>query len=331
MASVLGGAEDYTGEGNTFHLLSSLSSGLSVLGSLAVIVVFLAFPQLRRFFARLVVYLALSDLWLCTSLLLGQVRAPHHSKCYLQSAFGTFFGLSSILWTGAIAHCLRRLLHGDLAVEGLEGRLHLICWGLPSAASLLCAVTGVWGPAGTQCWIRNTSLGAVMRFLTFFLPLWLCVGYSLWVYRLVMRNLQALLEQQEVHGDMDAEVSAPEMQARMERHRLSLRALLLMPLVLALCWTPSTVRRVAEAFGWSGLSLDYLIAASGPLQGALNALLYGATPAVRDLLWNQLDHSREALQRRLKRSGRLIEHARKFKRFRGGHDRAAQIGRAVDP
>ncbi|CAE6913309.1 GCR1 [Symbiodinium natans] len=101
-----------------FQTLNAVSSVLSIAGSLLVIGVFMAFPQLRRYFARLVLYLAISDLWLCTSFLMGAFQKPHYTKCTVQALLGVFFGLSSVLWTVAIADSIRRIVMArDLTVE----------------------------------------------------------------------------------------------------------------------------------------------------------------------------------------------------------------------
>jgi len=285
--------------GPLFYILNGISAMLSIIGSIAVIVTFIMFPQLRRFFSRLIVYLAISDLWLCTSMLMGQSRAPHYTKCMVQSCLGVFFGLASIIWTVIIADCLRRvLIVRDLSFESkLEGRLHIITWGVSFLATVAALSAGVLGPAGMICWIRNTAGGILMRLATFYLPLWLGVGYCLWIYWQVS---SLLLEVQDTQNSTDTNGHSPSgsRPQDLERQRWYLRSFFILPLILVFCWMPSTLRRLADIFfpdiGWT--PLDYLCVLAGPLQGALNAVVYGATPAVRDAWLGRLGNTARTLR-----------------------------------
>lgn len=329
--------EDFVDHGPAFHLLNRISACLSIIGSLSVIFAFIGFPRLRRYFARLALYLALSDLWLCSSMLMGQSRAPHYAKCQVQSLMGSYFGLASILWTVAIADSLRRvLLERDLRLETkYESRLHLMAWGLPCAAVLLIVGLRVSGPAGLTCWIQNTATGTVVRMITFYLPLWVSIVYAVWVYWRVSTLMRRLLAQRTIDGSAEYESSVWEYQQDIERQSRSMKMLLLIPLVMAFCWTPSSIRRVIDIVvpDWSCTPLDYLCVIFSPMQGALNALIYGLTPAVRDALFGRLDHSARKLrgvQRRLRslRPGRGRKSARFQHLAEASPEAAAELGAA---
>lgn len=319
---VPGSSDGFVDHNEVFHTLNMLSAGLSIIGSSMVILAFVLFKQLRRFFARLILYLAISDLWLCTCFLMGYSRPPHNMKCMVQSALGSFFGLASILWTLAIADAVRRvLLARDLCVESKhEVRLHGFAWGFSFLAFLLVFCAGVAGPAGISCWIRNTATGTVVRMITFYIPLWLGIGYSGWVYWNVSSLMARLLDQHQVEGSHEYESSVWEFQKDMDRQRRSLKCLLLLPMVLVFCWTPSTVRRLIDMFfpGFACTPLDYACVIAGPLQGAVNAVIYGITPAVRDALFGRLDHSAQKLkgiQRRLRKLRKGRGQRRSFQRL----------------
>lgn len=284
---------------DTLLVIRCVSATLSIIGSCWVIITFIAYPQLRRFFSRLVLFLAVSDLWLCASVLLGQPPVPHYTKCMVQSAMGSFFGLSSVLWTAAIADALHRVvLCRDLAVEsGHEARLHVISWGVPLACLALIFSTGVYGQAGGGCWIRNSALGSALRFLTFYVPLWLVVVYSSWVYWNATDIMERLLAEQDA-AYASGEAVENSRRAEMEHEQRSLKRLLVFPLLLVLCWAPSSIRRIIDIFepDFSVSVLDYLSSAVWPLQGLLNAVFYGATPAVRDAVFGRLEHSTRKLR-----------------------------------
>jgi len=309
--------EDFAEYNSGYRILITTSAILSILGSLLVIIAFLVFRQLRRYFSRIVVYLAISDLWLCTSMLMGQSRAPHYTRCIVQSALGSFFGLSSILWTMIVADSLRRvLLAHDLGVESKhEKKLHILAWGLPSLSVLIGLGSGVYGPAGMTCWIRNTALGTVVRTITFYIPLWTGIAYSVWVYWYVTSMMKELLNRTAVENSENVDCNSAAPHDDMERQRKSLRCLLLLPLVLAICWTPSSLRRLIDIFvpdpKWSFLPLDYLCVFMGPLQGALNAVVYGLTPAVRDAMTGRIDHRAKMLKGMTSRLGHTFKPTRK--------------------
>mmetsp|Transcript_21424 Transcript_21424/g.49887 ORF Transcript_21424/g.49887 Transcript_21424/m.49887 type:complete len:371 (-) Transcript_21424:91-1203(-) len=300
MVALTPGGDDGDGYGPVFQTLNAVSSLLSIAGSLLVIGIFLAFPQLRRYFARLVLYLAISDLWLCTSFLMGEFQPPHYTKCTIQSMLGIFFGLSSILWTVAIADSVRRIVMArDLTVESRhEKRLHMAGWGLPLLALIVVFCSGSVAPSGMVCWIENSTVGTVLRFATFYLPLWLSIAYSLWVYWCVSQRLTKLLEQVAVSNADEYEGNAFDYQKDIDRQRMSLRLMMYLPLILVFCWSPSSVRRLLDViFPQMGRSLlDYVCVFAGPLQGFLNALVYGSTPAVRDAMTGRLDNSAAKLK-----------------------------------
>ncbi|CAK9001947.1 G-protein coupled receptor 1 [Durusdinium trenchii] len=295
-----GDESDDIGYGPLFKTLNTVSSVLSILGCLLVIGAFLGFPALRRYFARLVLYLAISDLWLCTSFLMGEFERPHYTKCVVQSMLGIFFGLSSVLWTVAIADSIRRIVMArDLTVESRhEKRLHIVSWGLPLLALGTVLLLGASGPSGMICWIENSALGTVLRLSTFYLPLWLAIAYSLWVYWCVSQRLSHLLDEVASSNADEYEGTAFEYHKDLERQRRSLRLLMLLPLILVFCWSPSSLRRLLDViFPHMGRSvLDYVCVFTGPLQGFLNALVYGSTPAVRDAITGRFDHGAAKLK-----------------------------------
>mmetsp|Transcript_76869 Transcript_76869/g.248991 ORF Transcript_76869/g.248991 Transcript_76869/m.248991 type:complete len:233 (+) Transcript_76869:652-1350(+) len=110
--------------------------------------------------------------------------------------------------------------------------------------------------------------------------------------------MRRLLAQHQIDGSSEYESSVWDYQHDIDRQRRSLNCLLLIPLVMVVCWTPSSIRRLIDIVvpDWGWTPLDYLCVVLGPLQGALNALIYGLTPAVRDALFGRLDHSAQKLR-----------------------------------
>eukprot|EP00913_Durusdinium_trenchii_P029400 g27560.t1 len=136
------------------------------------------------------------------------------------------------------------------------------------------------------------------RLSTFYLPLWLAIAYSLWVYWCVSQRLSHLLDEVASSNADEYEGTAFEYHKDLERQRRSLRLLMLLPLILVFCWSPSSLRRLLDViFPHMGRSvLDYVCVFTGPLQGFLNALVYGSTPAVRDAITGRFDHGAAKLK-----------------------------------
>ena len=105
------------------------------------------------------------------------------------------------------------------------------------------------------------------------------------------------------------------------RQRRSLRLMMLLPLILVFCWSPSSLRRLLDVvFPHLERSvLDYVCVFCGPLQGFLNALVYGSTPAVRDAITGRFDHGAAKLKG-LKQQLRMLR--RKKRRFQELEERS---------
>ena len=73
--------------------LNFLVAVLSVLGASTIIVLFSVFVSLRKFFSRLVVYLAIADFWQFTLTAFGHFSGPS-SGCLVQGAGLTYFGVA---------------------------------------------------------------------------------------------------------------------------------------------------------------------------------------------------------------------------------------------
>lgn len=116
-----------------YPLLRSINLFVSVLSMCSCLVVvggYLAFQELRKFFTRLVLYLAIADMWLAAAGVIGHFPNPTSSGCLVQSTFFVFFGVSSFLWSSAISYALRQILFHrstkSFREMELEGKMHKV-------------------------------------------------------------------------------------------------------------------------------------------------------------------------------------------------------------
>eukprot|EP00239_Pterosperma_sp_CCMP1384_P012693 CAMPEP_0197867124 /NCGR_PEP_ID=MMETSP1438-20131217/44587_1 /TAXON_ID=1461541 /ORGANISM="Pterosperma sp., Strain CCMP1384" /LENGTH=444 /DNA_ID=CAMNT_0043485747 /DNA_START=252 /DNA_END=1586 /DNA_ORIENTATION=- len=251
--------------------LNVVFSGASCIGSGFIIVCFIAFKDLRKFSFQLVFWLSVSDLINGLGNLFGNPEPG--VLCSLQAYTTQFFSIASILWTTVIAYVLHRtVVQHCTDVANLGRKFHLYVWITSLVATILPMFTNSYGPAGAWCWVvaRNTG-DKVLRFITFFLPLWLAIPYNTWVYFHVVRMLRYTMM---VASSVSEEQRALEAKA--------VARLGYYPVILVLTWTFATLNRIQNFF--SPTPIFWLYCAhviTSSLQGFLNAIAYGLNNSVR--------------------------------------------------
>jgi hypothetical protein len=296
-------------EATLLGYITWLSSTLSLLGSATIIVLVLRFQELsKRFFAtRLITFLALTNALAAAFNLLGallsivaasaprgdaqggdvggalsdggaaaipEVAPVWSGLCQVQAVGLTYSNLSSILWTCCFAFTLLRdslPSYRRHALRQLEPAFHLICWPAPAVAA--SAVAYLYdGP-----WCDSAALRASHAFTVCFLaPLLAACTFTAATFCAV------------VHHSRERRVT------RMTSYIL---------LGFAIVWLPSLAARAQVFFlapparphgapsshpnhdpNSSSFALAALVAACEPLQGALNALVFGCSlPSIRDV------------------------------------------------
>ncbi|KAG5185452.1 hypothetical protein JKP88DRAFT_289270 [Tribonema minus] len=290
---------------------------VSLVASCGVLASWGLFPRLRTFSFHLVTMLALADCGADASYLMGGAGAKEAGAlCTAQATLMAFFQFAVVLWTSTIAHALYAIARGgggeraDAGSGGARRALlwyHAYAWG----ASLVMAVLplvydaifdeSVYGPTGAWCWIGDNN--QAWRFL-FFICLWLVILAEVAAYVVVYRRVAAV-----AHAAAGAQAAlTPTAKRRDADMRRFLRSLILYPAILMLSfgrigtaaaervrrigaafaaarrarWTSATANRIYEAVAGDelfGLLLAQIMTIR--LQGLLNALAYGLTPAVR--------------------------------------------------
>jgi len=254
------------------------SALLSLVGACVIIMSHLRFRELaKRFFAiRLIFFLALTNATAAALNIVGAfigaggLLGPDGALpilCGIQAIALLYVNLASIMWTSCFAYTLYRDVVPSshrYALRKYEEYYHALCWPLPA---LLAGSVALFGapPDGASwcdgCALRRTRASLVC----FFVPLLLAVGFNLLTWCAVARHAS-------------------------ERRVSRITSLYL--LGLALVWLPTLLRRASVLLGLAAegshgalpYGLALLEAACMPLQGALNALVYGwSLPAIRDV------------------------------------------------
>lgn len=247
---------------------------VSLMGSTFIVVIFLCFKDLQGITFRLIFYMSIADILNNITYLLPSYGVT----CTIQAVGNTLFPLSSVLWSSVIAYCLRRIvILEDYLLMRYERYYLLYAYGLPLIALIPPAATGMFGYAQGWCWIKaegdNYILGSVLRLLCFYVPLWSIILYNLVVYVKIIRKIN--LEIQFVTEDVQV-------------RRSLVRRLVFYPIILIVCYTVVTIKRVIDALNPDEANLTLAITAwiFQCAHGFLNALAYGYSNSIKERLCN---------------------------------------------
>lgn len=261
------------------HLLlaNQIGYGLSITGSLCIIISYMTFVSLRKFLFKLAFCLSLCELFWGISMILG-LPEKNSPACRLQAYAISYFGLSSILWTSAIAYMLYVYSFYPVCVNKTfevrrERFIHLGCWGLPLLLTLLPELvqfslnsTSVYGQEFIYCWFRldpdDERVTNIWRLLQFYIPLLCTLIYNTVVYYRVNKALQSL--NKDVNSKDDKRRRVP---------------LMTYPLILVCCWSFGFANRIYPLFSKgsekvSPFPMWMLNVIFGSLQGFFHGIAY---------------------------------------------------------
>lgn len=257
----------------TLTAVNQVFSTFSVCGSAFIITSYLLFPNLRKFSYKLVLWLTISDMFNQSMSFLGN---PNQDQipCHLQAAGMQFFSVASFLWTGAIAYVLRSTVIDKRSdIESKYRRMHAIVWSSGAVAAIVPAWK--YGPTGAWCWIYGDDLaGKIMRFLFYYAPLWVCIGYNSFAYISVIRFLRRVQL-------LANSISSQEAQPRIEMKAISRLGYYPSILIVTHIW--GTVNRIQN---WAKphdpvFWLFFLHTIASSSMGLLNCAAYGLNGTVR--------------------------------------------------
>ncbi|KAJ7535202.1 hypothetical protein O6H91_12G022400 [Diphasiastrum complanatum] len=265
------------------------ASAFSFLGSCCIVSCYLLFKDLRKFSFKLVFYLAFSDLTWSFFNLLGDPGRGF--LCYLQGYSTHFFSIASFLWTTTIAFTLHRTVVQHKAdVEEMGPLFHLYVWGTSLIMSVLPSIGNNYGLAGAWCWIQTgTRIESVLRFISFYVPLWGAVIYNASIYYQVIRTLNYA-------AHMALDMSDRQLNADVKVDTKMVNRWSSYPFILIGSWSFSTINDIHN-FLKPHQPLFWLCAmdiGAGSLMGFFNSIAYGFNAAVRRTLWEKLNHCFEA-------------------------------------
>ena len=260
----------YNTEEEINYIVSCVGAGLSLVSTSFIIILYSTKPNLQSYSCKFIRYLCITDFFLSLCNFYSAFMLPSFLAtwlCYTQAVLITYFLLSSILWTAALSHALHTVVidtQPDFPL--MERRYLVLTYGLPGIALILPFVNNDYGSAEGWCWISNAGVGStIMRFICYYIPLCLVIGYNFWQYKKVVREIN--------ENSFEEGAVSPRLK--------------FYPMILIITQICLILHRIIYFFG--GMTVMPLAVAgvlSATLVGAGNALLFGFTEPVKQHVYN---------------------------------------------
>jgi len=264
----------------TLQIIVTVAASFSIVGTIFIFVLYLRFRLYKLYLHyKLITYLTITDFTSSVFFIIGThtLSLENQGLCLTVACFLQFSLLSSVLWTGCIAFLLYRVFTRRVfEVRHYEKYFHLICWGSAAATTVIGAVCKCYGEAELWCWI--TLDHGIFRFILFYLPLVAVLTFNCVMFVLISRALSRPGERPVVDPSKGTTGS----------HRLQTKLRWFL-IVFVVVWVPGLVDRAQQfLLGKPWFWLACIQAATTPLQGFLNSIVYGLHSEVRrKLKWNR--------------------------------------------
>lgn len=161
--------------GTTNKILLATASGLSVIGSLIVILTYAMYKDIRSISRHLIICISIADLTVtlfnCLALAISpevddQVSNFDFVTCQVQSFISTTALSWSFLWTMVLAiylYCVVVKSSKSLGKRIVWPWAHMCCWSIPLVINVVALFLGKLGNSGDRntsgwCWINVFSM-----------------------------------------------------------------------------------------------------------------------------------------------------------------------------
>eukprot|EP01064_Diplonema_japonicum_P014590 TRINITY_DN22269_c0_g1_i1.p1 TRINITY_DN22269_c0_g1~~TRINITY_DN22269_c0_g1_i1.p1 ORF type:complete len:305 (+),score=29.70 TRINITY_DN22269_c0_g1_i1:39-953(+) len=243
----------------TIKAVSGVGAGLSLVGSLLIIVCIL--QEKVDGYKKLLVWLSIGDIMSDIVVFMG-IFIDADNGCDVMGFLVTYADLVPILWTACISCSLAISIFLSYK-SGKKGDAYFwwyfaFSFGVPFLLAVVGKLEDIYGPSGFgMCWISDTT----HRLGFFYIPLWVVISFNAVVYFLIHREYKQVMRRH--HGSLGSTSAS-------KNHKFKYY-----PAVLVVTWFFGTVNRILQASGHTMLSMTILHQAFARSQGVLNALVYG--------------------------------------------------------
>lgn len=266
------------------YIISAVSAGLSLLGNLVIIFLYLYIKKLRIYVFRLIFYITICDSFKSIVLIIPTYICGLEDSVYCK-VFGYVFAYSAIsgsIWVLAIAVSLNQILvKNHHNIERYHGRWVLFAFGFTAGVTALPFLTDSYGFSSGWCTLKENETGKLWKFFLFYLPSWLIIFVIVYIYTKLAISLK----------NTSIITSTEPSQKRV------IKRIIAYPLILTLTFLPITITRLLSSFFSTQnlylLGISYFFYA---IYGFFNAIAYGYTDIVvknvkETILGRQLNYS----------------------------------------
>lgn len=265
----------------TLWIVICVCAGISLIGSLFIICMYLTFPGLRGYSFRLVLYLSVADLLTSIMFIIPENAFP--AWCEMKGGLINFTSLWRIFLTAVIANSIFISYKSEEIDFRKREKIYIFIIAVLSVLlSILPYTTHSYGHAQGICWIiangDSIIMGTIWRIFAYYGPLWSVFFYNTVVYTILVRRMRKELDSVTAEDIYLEEV---------------IKRLRIYPLVLMICMVPTSLNRIYDTFNPDSPSFELTCIAFGILScmGLFNAIVYGLTPSVKYSIISALSNS----------------------------------------
>lgn len=265
-------------EDHTIYLIIIITNSLSLCGSLFILAIFASSASVRSYAFKLVFYMTIADTIRAAGYI---IPTSTNSLCITQAVLTNFGALSGVLWTSIIAFSIYAVVVLELEnIQSYEKFTVIIGYILPFCITLLPFTTDSYGEAEGWCWIKLDGYEILWRMGTFYI-----IVFAVIVFNGVMYY--------KVHQELNIDIGY----LRGSTHDISEKKNVhtrfgFYPLIIFICYMPVLIKRILEtASDDNFFALTIIAAISMSIIGILNAIAYGITDSVKELLCKPFNRS----------------------------------------
>lgn len=258
-----------------FGIVISVCAGLSVIGGMFVIGMYLTFPELRAFSYRLIIYLAIFDLIISAVLVTPQ--SPE-SWCIAKGFLLAFGSSGRLILSYIIARCIyTSYYNNDYRVERKERVYTLAGIGVLAVMVALPFVTGSYGEAHNTCWISAEGegyvIGVIWRILLYYAP---------WIVTTVVITIMYI----RIFRDLKSKIDINTSESVSEYTEQIMERLKFYPIINVVVVLPTLVNTLYDLFHSGGPSfvLSIIVTLPWSLLGITHAVMFARTPSVKIII-----------------------------------------------
>nr|CAB3229681.1 cyclic AMP receptor 3-like [Phallusia mammillata] len=263
---------------NVVIALKRTTGSLSLIGCIFMIATIWLFRKYNILSQRLILYLSIAALLDTIGYLMGDMT-PDGPQCDFEAWWLTYFDWTVLMWVSCLTFNLFFNVVMQRRTERFEKLYHLLCWIVPPfLLSLLPLIGDNYGPAGAWCWIKHDSMA--WRFVIWYVPLFLTILGLFVTYFYIIFFLRRKLGSWQ--GNYDPATERDNLQIKDD-----IKVLKAYPFVYLILSIFPLILRIHNAFSAEGddvYALWILTALTAPLQGAVNAVVFGLDPDTRSKL-----------------------------------------------